>query len=75
LRFPDIRLEIVEDLGSSAEGFLRIVRRRLRAHYPDGTSSTQFVYDEVAPCRGEFQDGKAELCPRRPVERHPEGSR
>jgi ADP-ribose pyrophosphatase len=47
LRFPDIRLEIVEDLGSSEAGFLRIVRRRLRAHYPDGTSSTPFVYDEV----------------------------
>ena len=24
-----------------------IVRRRLRAHYPDGTSSAPFVYDEV----------------------------
>jgi ADP-ribose pyrophosphatase len=47
LRFPDIRLEIVEDLGSSDKGFLRIVRRRLRAHYPDGTSSPPFVYDEV----------------------------
>jgi ADP-ribose pyrophosphatase len=47
LRFPDIRLEIVEDLGSSGAGFLRIVRRRLRAHYPDGTSSAPFVYDEV----------------------------
>ena len=47
MRFPDIRLEIVEDLGSSGGGFLRIVRRRLRAHYPDGTSSPPFVYDEV----------------------------
>jgi ADP-ribose pyrophosphatase len=47
VRFPDIRLEIVEDLGSSGAGFLRIVRRRLRAHYPDGTSSAPFVYDEV----------------------------
>jgi ADP-ribose pyrophosphatase len=26
---------------------LRIVRRRLRAHYPDGTSSAPFAYDEV----------------------------
>jgi 8-oxo-dGTP pyrophosphatase MutT (NUDIX family) len=47
LRFPDIRLEIVEELPSSAGGFLRLVRRRLRAHYPDGTSSAPFVYDEV----------------------------
>jgi ADP-ribose pyrophosphatase len=47
LRIPDIRLEIVEDLESSGAGFLRIVRRRLRAHYPDGTSSSPFVYDEV----------------------------
>ncbi|HVR19333.1 MAG TPA: NUDIX hydrolase [Polyangiaceae bacterium] len=47
MRFPDIRLEIVEELPSSPEGFLRIVRRRLRAHYPDGTSSAPFAYDEV----------------------------
>ncbi len=47
MRFPDIRLEIVEDLSSAGAGFLRIVRRRLRAHYPDGTSSGPFVYDEV----------------------------
>lgn len=45
--FPDIRLEIVEDLSSEDAGFLRIVRRRLRAHYPDGTSSPAFVYDEI----------------------------
>jgi ADP-ribose pyrophosphatase len=47
VRFPDIRLEIVEDLDSSDAGFLRVVRRRLRAHYPDGTRSEPFVYDEV----------------------------
>jgi ADP-ribose pyrophosphatase len=49
LRFPDIRLEIVEDLTtpSLSAGFLRIVRRRLRAHYPDGTQSEPFVYDVV----------------------------
>jgi ADP-ribose pyrophosphatase len=47
LRFPDIRLELVEDIKTSDTGFLRIVRRRLRAHYPDGTSSESFVYDEV----------------------------
>ena len=45
--FPDIRLEIVEDLSSEDAGFLRIVRRRLRAHYPDGTSSPPFEYDEI----------------------------
>jgi ADP-ribose pyrophosphatase len=47
VRFPDIRLEILEDLPSSGDGFLRIVRRRLRAHYPDGTASAPFPYDEV----------------------------
>jgi 8-oxo-dGTP pyrophosphatase MutT (NUDIX family) len=47
LRFPDIRLEIVEELPSSDPGFLRIVRRRLRAHYPDGTVSAPFPYDIV----------------------------
>ncbi|MET0411182.1 MAG: NUDIX hydrolase, partial [Polyangiaceae bacterium] len=28
-------------------GFLSLVRRRLRAHYPDGTQSAPFVYDAV----------------------------
>jgi ADP-ribose pyrophosphatase len=45
---PDIRLELVEDLSPpDPGGFLRLVRRRFRAHYPDGTSSEAFVYDEV----------------------------
>jgi len=46
--FPSIRLELIEDLSPDAPpGFLRLVRRRLRAHYPDGTQSAPFVYDEV----------------------------
>jgi ADP-ribose pyrophosphatase len=46
--FPSIRLELLEDLSPEAPpGFLRLVRRRLRAHYPDGTESAPFVYDEV----------------------------
>ena len=45
---PPIRLEILEDLSPDAgPGFLRLVRRRLRANYPDGTQSPPFVYDEV----------------------------
>jgi ADP-ribose pyrophosphatase len=45
---PEIQLEFLEDLSPKAEpGFLRVVRRRLRAHYPDGTQSEPFVYDEV----------------------------
>lgn len=47
MRFPDIRLEIVEELPSSGPGFLRLVRRSLRAHYPDGTASAPFPYDIV----------------------------
>lgn len=48
LRLPDIRLEIVEDLSpEGSAGFLRLVRRRYRAHYPDGTASEPFVYDIV----------------------------
>lgn len=45
---PPIRLELVEDISPSAEpGFLRLVRRRLVAIYPDGERSAPFVYDEV----------------------------
>jgi ADP-ribose pyrophosphatase len=48
LVLPSIRLEILEDLSPHAgDGFLRLVRRRLRAVYPDGTASAPFVYDEV----------------------------
>jgi ADP-ribose pyrophosphatase len=45
---PNIRLEIIEDLSpKGASGFLRLRRRRLRAHYPDGSASEPFDYDEV----------------------------
>lgn len=48
LEFPGIRLEVVEDLSpADANGFLRLRRRRYVAHYPDGTQSDPFVYDEV----------------------------
>src|SRR5690349_5273129 len=46
--FPRIRLELLEDLSPEAPpGFLRLVRRRLRAQYPDGSRSAPFVYDEI----------------------------
>ena len=45
---PAITLEQVEDLTPSGQnGFLRLVRRRFVARYPDGSSSQPFVYDEV----------------------------
>lgn len=45
---PEIRLEMLEDLSpDSGSGFLRLIRRRLRARYGDGTVSAPFVYDEV----------------------------
>lgn len=45
---PAIRLELVEDVSpDSGSGFLRLVRRKLRAHYPGGGTSEPFVYDEV----------------------------
>lgn len=48
LSFPELGLELVEDISPrSADGFLRLVRRRLRVRYPDGTRSAEFVYDEV----------------------------
>ncbi len=48
LNVPHIQLEVVEDVSPPGQtGFLRLVRRRLRAHYPDGTASRVFVYDEV----------------------------
>ena len=44
---PAIRLEQVEDLSpAEQQGFLRLVRRRLIAQYPDGSRSLPFVYDE-----------------------------
>lgn len=45
---PEITLELVEDLSPpDPGGFLRLVRRRYRACYPDGTRSEPFVYDAV----------------------------
>lgn len=45
---PNIRLEVIEDLSpKGASGFLRLRRRRFRAHYPDGSASEPFEYDEV----------------------------
>jgi len=48
LDFPPIGLEQLEDISPpAAAGFLRLVRRRLLARYPDGSVSPAFVYDEV----------------------------
>jgi len=45
---PPIELELVADESpQDGGGFLRLVRRRYRAHYPDGTTSDSFVYDAV----------------------------
>lgn len=45
---PDIRLELVEDLTPPQQsGFLRLVRRRLRCRFADGSHSEAFDYDEV----------------------------
>ena len=47
-QLPDIRLELLEDQSPPGpKGFLRLVRRRYRAHYPDGSVSAPFVYDAV----------------------------
>jgi len=48
LSFPEIQLEQLEDLSPPGQtGFLRLVRRRYRVSYPDGTRSDPFVYDAV----------------------------
>ena len=48
LSFPKIQLELLEDLSPpNQSGFLRLVRHRYRAIYPDGTQSAPFVYDAV----------------------------
>ena len=45
---PQIELELIEDLSPPDQnGFLRLVRRRYRAKYPDGTLSAPFLYDAV----------------------------
>jgi ADP-ribose pyrophosphatase len=47
LSFPQLSLELVEDLSQKDAGFLRLIRRRYRASYPDGTKSAPFVYDAI----------------------------
>jgi len=48
VELPRIELELVEDLSPAGPpGFLRLIRRRYRAHYPDGSTSEPFVYDVV----------------------------
>src|SRR6201995_3000547 len=48
LAFPKLTLELVEDLTPSpARGFLRLIRRRYRLHYPDGPVSDPFGYDAI----------------------------
>jgi len=48
LSFPKIQLELLDDLSPpDQKGFLRLVRRRYRASYPDGTQSAPFLYDAV----------------------------
>lgn len=48
LSFPKITLSLLEDLSPPDQtGFLRLVRRRYRASYPDGTVSEPFLYDAV----------------------------
>ena len=48
LTFPKIDLELLDDLSPPGQlGFLRIVRRKYRATYPDGTLSEPFLYDAV----------------------------
>ena len=63
---PNVRLEVLEDLSpKGASGFLRLRRRRFRAHYPDGSASEPFDYDEVdrraidAACMlAHYEDGR-----------------
>jgi ADP-ribose pyrophosphatase len=48
LIFPDVQLELIEDVSPPGPpGFMRLLRRRLVAHYPDGSVSPPFLYDEV----------------------------
>lgn len=45
---PEIELDLVEDLSPPHDsGFLRLIRRRYCARYPDGSVSEPFVYDAV----------------------------
>ncbi len=48
LSLPKIELELLEDLSPPNQtGFLRLVRHRYRAKYPDGSQSAPFLYDAV----------------------------
>jgi len=48
LKLPPITLELVEDISPRQDhGFLRLIRRRYRARYPDGSVSDPFVYDMI----------------------------
>ena len=45
---PEIELELLEDLSPEASGgFLKLIRRRYRARYPDGSISEPFLYDQI----------------------------
>ena len=48
LQFPDVELEVLEDISPpQPPGFLRIVRRRLQLRLPNGHRSEPFVYDSI----------------------------
>jgi len=48
LSLPDLELELLEDLSPGGpQGFLRLLRRRLRVRLADGSESPPFVYDEI----------------------------
>ncbi|HEY4105164.1 MAG TPA: NUDIX hydrolase [Polyangiaceae bacterium] len=47
LAFPKLKLELLEESSPSEPGFLRLIRRKYRLHYPDGTASDPFLYDTV----------------------------
>jgi ADP-ribose pyrophosphatase len=47
LSFPKLSLELVEDLSPPGTGFLRLLRRRYRISYPDGSQSAPFIYDAI----------------------------
>lgn len=47
LSFPKLTLELLEELPADGAGFLRLVRRRYRVSYPDGSQSPPFVYDAI----------------------------
>jgi ADP-ribose pyrophosphatase len=47
LSFPKLTLELQEDLSPHDAGFLRLIRRRYRVTYPDGSQSAPFLYDAI----------------------------